>query len=165
MKKKIFTLIMMLISFSIQILAQMRNYTAMVVDAETDEALPYVNIYLGNGQGTITNDDCFFTIECLPVDTIQLSYIGYEKISIAISDFQQTIRMRPLSTEMVEVMVEPTEAILMKVIQRLNKKYKKRKKVTGEYFYRLTNHARENPELIEAVLEARNAVSLGISKY
>ena len=160
MKKKLFTLIMMLISFSIQIFAQMRDYTAMVVDAETDEALPYVNIYLRKGEGTITNDDGFFTIECLPEDTIQLSYIGYEKMSIAISDFPQTIRMRPLSTEMDEVMVEPTEAILMKVIQRLNKEYKKRKKVTGEYFYRLTNHARENPELIEAVLEARNAVSL-----
>ena len=42
MKKKIFTLIMMLISFSIQIFAQMRDYNAMVVDAETGEALPYV---------------------------------------------------------------------------------------------------------------------------
>ena len=62
MKKKLFTLIMMLISFSIQILAQMRNYTAVVVDAETDEALPYVNIYLRKGEGTITNDDGFFTI-------------------------------------------------------------------------------------------------------
>ena len=38
MKKKLFTLIMMLISFSIQIFAQMRDYTAMVVDAETGEA-------------------------------------------------------------------------------------------------------------------------------
>ena len=33
MKKKLFTLIMMLISFSIQIFAQMRDYNAMVVDA------------------------------------------------------------------------------------------------------------------------------------
>ena len=40
MKKKFFTLIMMLISFSIQIFAQMRDYTAMVVDARNGEILP-----------------------------------------------------------------------------------------------------------------------------
>ena len=160
MRKILFILIILLACCCIQVLAQDISISSKIVDDETDEALPYVNVYVGNGQGSITNDDGEFLVECMHGDTIRLSLIGYEKMSIAVKDLPQIIRLRPLYTKLSEVTVVPVETILMHVIQRLNKEYKKRKKVTGEYFYRLTNHARENPELIEAVLEARNAVNL-----
>ena len=60
MKKKLFTLIMMLISFSIQIFAQMRDYTAMVVDAENGKTLPYANIRSSADVVTMSNSEgCF----------------------------------------------------------------------------------------------------------
>ena len=160
MRKILFTLTMLLACCCLQALAQDISISSKIVDDETDEALPYVSVYVGNGQRTITNDDGEFLVECMHGDTIRLSLIGYEKMSIVVKDLPQIIRLRPLYTKLSEVTVVPVETILMHVIQRLNKEYKKRKKVTGEYFYRLTNHARENPELIEAVLEARNAVNL-----
>ena len=60
MKKILFTLTILL-ACCIQLFAQPRDYTAMVVDAETGEALPYVSVYakLKNG-GTLTNEEGYF---------------------------------------------------------------------------------------------------------
>ena len=82
MKKKLFTLIMMLISFSIQIFAQMRDYTAMVVDAETGEALHYASVYIAENRGTITNQDGKFLISASPEEILQIKFIGYENFPV-----------------------------------------------------------------------------------
>ena len=72
---------MMLISFSIQIFAQMRDYTAMVVDAENGKTLPYANIRSSANVMTMSNSEGCFCIRANPNDTLSISHIGYRTIT------------------------------------------------------------------------------------
>ena len=125
MKKKLFTLIMMLISFSIQIFAQMRDYTAMVVDAETGEALHYASVYIAENRGTITNQDGKFLISASPEEILQIKFIGYENLRIKASEMRDVIRLKPATHTMQEVSVFPVMELLKNITTKLNGEYKK----------------------------------------
>ena len=125
MKKKLFTLIMMLISFSIQIIAQMRDYTAMVVDAETGEALHYASIYIAENRGTITNQDGKFLISASPEEILQIKFVGYENLRIKASEMRDVIRLKPATHTMQEVSVFPVMELLKNITTKLNGEYKK----------------------------------------
>jgi len=68
---------------SINILLQAQNYSVSgkVIDSETKEALAFVNIIINNSKyGTCTDIDGKFKINSfVPIDYIQLTYVGYEK--------------------------------------------------------------------------------------
>ena len=160
MKKKIFTLIMMLISFSIQIFAQMRDYTAMVVDAETGEALHYASIYLAENRGTITNQDGKFLISASPEEILQIKFIGYENLRIKASEMRDVIRLKPATHTMQEVSVFPVMELLKNITTKLNGEYKKNKKEEDVYFFRISTEIGSKKELAEAFMTARSAVNL-----
>jgi outer membrane receptor protein involved in Fe transport len=57
--------------------------TGIVSDKQTGEAIPYVTVYNLNTQyGTTTDFLGQFTIEAKEKDSLQISYVGYEKITI-----------------------------------------------------------------------------------
>lgn len=59
----------------------------IVVDAETTEPLPYVNIYVKHSRkGTITDTSGYFVLFANIGDTIVFSSIGYEKLLVTASD-------------------------------------------------------------------------------
>ena len=68
---------------SINILLQAQNYSVSgkVIDSETKEALAFVNIIINDSKyGTCTDIDGKFKINSsVPIDDIQLTYVGYEK--------------------------------------------------------------------------------------
>ena len=160
MKKKIFTLIMMLISFSIQIIAQMRDYTAMVVDAETGEALHYASIYIAENRGTITNQDGKFLISASPEEILQIKFIGYENLRIKAAEMRDVIRLKPATHTMQEVSVFPVMELLKNITTKLNGEYKKNKKEEDVYFFRISTEIGSKKELAEAFMTARSAVNL-----
>ena len=160
MKKKLFTLIMMLISFSIQIFAQMRDYTAMVVDAETGEALHYASVYIAENRGTITNQDGKFLISASPEEILQIKFIGYETLRIKAAEMGRELRMKPASQTMKQVSVFPIMAMLKQITKNLNAEYKKFKKEEDVYFFRITTDIGDKKELAEAFMTARSAVNL-----
>ena len=160
MKKKLFTLIMMLISFSIQIIAQMRDYTAMVVDAETGEALHYASVYIAENRGTITNQDGKFLISASPDEILQFKFIGYESLRIKASEMRDVIRLKPAAHTMKEVSVFPVMEILKNITTKLNGEYKKNKKAEDVYFFRISTEIEDENELAEAFMTARSAVNL-----
>ncbi|MDR9365044.1 MAG: TonB-dependent receptor [Balneolaceae bacterium] len=67
--------------------AQVEALTGTVVDAETDEPLPGVNILLkGTSRGTSTNVDGEFELEVESLqDTLIVSYIGYQTMEVPIN--------------------------------------------------------------------------------
>ena len=160
MKKKLFTLIMMLISFSIQIFAQMRDYTAMVVDAETGEALHYASVYIAENRGTITNQDGKFLISASPDEILQIKFIGYENLRIKAAEMRDVIRLKPAAHTMKEVSVFPVMKILEQITKKLNAEFKKFKNEEDIFFFRITTEIGNKKELAEAFMTARSAVNL-----
>ncbi len=102
----------------------------LVVDGNTQDPLIGVNVYLVTdpSTGTITGPEGLFTLPIPPgvADTLQLSYIGYKKLSIPISEFgkqRKVIALHPRSFAMQEVVVsaEPliAEEFSVKKIRKL----------------------------------------------
>ena len=106
MKKILFTLTILL-ACCIQLFAQPRDYTAMVVDAETGEALHYASVYIAENRGTITNQDGKFIISAAPDEVLQFKFIGYENLSVKASEMGAVIRLNPATQTMKEISVFP----------------------------------------------------------
>jgi hypothetical protein len=79
-------LIILLSFLSTNTFSQITKVTGKVVDANTREALPFVNIiFKGTNVGTTTDVEGFYTISTpLKVDSMYLSYIGYTKAAKAV---------------------------------------------------------------------------------
>ena len=115
-------------------LAAQQTYRARVVDSETGEALPYAQVYVSEGNGSLTDGDGWFTVEAKPTDMLSISYIGYNALQVKASEMRNVIQLRPMSITMQEVTVIPAEAILMKMFRRLNKEHKYKAWNRSNYF-------------------------------
>ena len=138
-------------------LAAQQTYRARVVDAETGEALPYAQMYIAAGKGTLTDGEGWFTVEAQPTEMLHVSYIGYDRMEVKASDIGKEIRLHPMSTTMQEVTVMPVETILKKMLQRLCHEYESKWSKKGNYFYRLTNDYAGKQEMVEAYISSQNA--------
>ena len=140
-------------------------FQSKVVDAETGEPLPYVAIYVAKGRGTLTNDEGRFSIHVQPGDTLIFSYVGYERERVKAAELGKTLMLHPMRTALREVTVETTEAIIKKVIRKMNQDYNKFKKQEGTFFLRMTTEDQSHDELAEAFIGARSAINLRDLKY
>jgi hypothetical protein len=131
-----------------------------VVDDETGEAIPYATVYVHSGLGTLTNSDGDFTISCPTDGTVQITCIGYTRQSFPVTSVPKLIRLQPLSTTLKEVNIIPTERILLQVSRKLAREYNRKKRKTGQYFYRTTTTYPNRKELVEAFTRANTAVNL-----
>ena len=68
--------------FGTTVNAQKTNISGIVLDAETKEALPFVNIAFNNSKiGTTTNIDGKYSIETYyATDSLVASFVGYSKL-------------------------------------------------------------------------------------
>ncbi|MBT3575952.1 MAG: hypothetical protein HN995_06180 [Candidatus Marinimicrobia bacterium] len=90
-----------------------------MVDSETGDRLPYVNIgVLGGERGTVSNDQGYFHFDLTDLmseTTIRFSYIGYENHDASITDLRLLgenlgeIKLTPKTLEMQSVLVYPRE--------------------------------------------------------
>ena len=103
------------------LLTTMQAYTqntisGIITDKETEEPLPYANIYIPDLQkGTITNTDGLFKLIDLPQGTflIEVGFIGYSTQTLKITLQGETkldVKLSPSVTEMNEVVVTGTSA-------------------------------------------------------
>jgi len=85
----------------------------VVVDAKTNEPLPFSNVgVLNKDNGTVTNEDGRFNIDISKLssnDTIRISYIGYEASDIWGSSLDSKnrikIRLNPIDIQIPEVQI------------------------------------------------------------
>lgn len=140
--------------------AQVRKISVHIQDAKTNEALPYVNVYVSGKQGTITNLDGDFEIDADEEDLLCISCIGYEDIRIKASALPNRLKMVPLDYMLQELTVKPVETILKKTVTKLNKEYKRKWNKSDPYFYRLSTTYSDKRELVEAITKGRSAVNM-----
>jgi len=90
-----------------------------MVDRETGEALPYVNIgVLGGERGTVSNEQGYFHLDLtglMPESTIRFSFIGYENHHATVEKLSGLggnlgeVKLTPITLEMQAVLVFPRE--------------------------------------------------------
>lgn len=133
--------------------------SAHIEDSKTHEALPFVNIYVAPGIGTISNAEGDFTINVEENATLHLSSIGYQTLMLKASKAHGTVKMRPMENVLGEVSVVPWENKLVKISKQLYKDFNKNKKCKSQYFYRMTT-SYHRKQLVEAFAESSSAVNL-----
>ena len=69
-----------------------------VVDAETGEPLPYVNIRAGEGKATMTNIEGEYKFQATEEDILTFSLIGYDKKRIEADKMPSIVRLKPFTT-------------------------------------------------------------------
>ena len=86
-----------------------------VIDAETNNDLIFADIVLENSNiSTVSNSDGHFTLKIPKTYAdghIAISYLGYEKIVLPISDFEKhlKVRLKPVNTtlDVVQILTSP----------------------------------------------------------
>lgn len=144
--------------FCLSAIAQKIEVSAHVVDASTNEALPYVNVYVSTGNGTITNADGDFTINLDEDETVRFTFVGYEPLTLKRSAVSNVVKLKPQALALGEVTVLAQENIVIAAAKLLEKEYKKHKNERSTFFYRMNTTYRN--ELMEAFVEASSAGNL-----
>ena len=132
-------LIILLCLFKLPAWAQ-QTISAHVVDSETGEALPYVNIYISSENGTMCNVDGNFSISAMPTDTLRISRIGYETLLIVANKVHEVVKLDPIENMMNEVTVSGYKDLLGNIVGKLEEEYRTRKSEQSQYFMRQTNY-------------------------
>lgn len=156
--RRLFSLFVYTFLFCLSVLAQKIEVSAHVVDAATNEALPYVNVYVSPGNGTITNADGDFTISMDEDESVRFTFVGYESLTLSRNAIGNTVRLKPLSVTLGEVTVLAQENIVISAAKLLEKEYRKHKNERSTYFYRMNTTYRN--ELMEAFVEASSVGNL-----
>ncbi|MFP2996989.1 carboxypeptidase-like regulatory domain-containing protein [Spongiivirga sp. MCCC 1A20706] len=138
--------IFILLSFPFFLKSQV--ISSKVVDAKTNEALPFVNIFLANKKGVITNAEGKFTFQLpantKPTDSLFISFIGYEQLGKPLQEFtEEVILLNPKAIELNAVVVTNSnltpEEVIDKVKENIQNNYNfnfTKKKI----FFRESNH-------------------------
>jgi len=143
-------------------LAQELTLQGRVVDAETGEPLPYVNIRAGEGKATLTNIEGDFKFQIEPEDLVTFSFVGYRKMIQRAREVTDVVWLKPYSVQMQEVTVLPMgeEDLLNRIIENLKEDYKKGSKWTRNYFFRALMEEDSVSYIAEAFMDAFSVVNI-----
>ena len=104
--KKLFLLLLAVLSLSLCASAQMRTVQGTVIDAENDEPLVGASVQAGKGIGVSTNYDGEFSIRVPQgTATLTVSYVGYNTQEVKITDGNMVIRLESNNTLLDPVIV------------------------------------------------------------
>ncbi len=160
-------LILAVLNSAISTFAQ-QTYTARVVDAASNEPLPFAKVYVGEGRGAVTNYQGVFSIKVAPDETLKISYIGYSSVYIMAADLPQTVQLKATEHQLHEVAVTPIQPLLVRASKKLYSEYKKHRKVPSTFFLRIRDDffldsatwAGHKAQMTEAFIQGQSAVNL-----
>ena len=98
---KHYSLLYLLLTLS-QLAASQTLLLGHVVDGETGEALPYARVQ-SSMHVTLSNRVGDFGIYGAEDDTLTISYVGFRKMTVTGGQLPDTIRLKPMTTEMTGV--------------------------------------------------------------
>ena len=102
--KKLFLLLVTVLTISLCASAQMRTVKGIVLDADNDEPLIGVSVTAGPGTGAATDVDGKFSIQVpASASTLKVSYVGYKTQDVKIGNGDLTIRLHSDSEMLNEV--------------------------------------------------------------
>ncbi|WP_420385043.1 carboxypeptidase-like regulatory domain-containing protein [Roseivirga sp.] len=109
---KFVLIIFFFLASSLMVQAQTERLSGKVVDAETGFPVPYASVLVSNkGQGIGASVDGRFQFRVEKGDTLQISSIGFETLSIALNfdeiDFSETVifKLKPAAYELDSIQV------------------------------------------------------------
>lgn len=147
MPKKLFTILSIMLSIHAGIA---QSITGKIVDAKTNESIPYANITINNSENVVSNAEGFFTIaESYSNDasTIDVSYLGYHNRQMTVKELKDRQLIVSLQAGIVELEnvnvsnIKPNAlSIMAEVKKHLNQHYKSEQQaVKNKVFFRETN--------------------------
>ena len=157
MKRLIYILFLVLLALPLH--AQ-QSFHARVVDAETGEALPFVNVYQASGKGCVTNLEGDFTISAGAEDSLRFSFVGYKTCRWKAGEMPGVVRMQPSALSIAGVTVLSDEAILTRAYKTLKGDLKAHVREKRLYLNRITIMSGGCEEMVEDFLTARSAVNV-----
>ncbi|MFC1733554.1 TonB-dependent receptor [candidate division KSB1 bacterium] len=100
-------LTILLISFYNDTKSQEYTVSGYVIDKETSEGLAGVNIIIcGTSVGTVTNSNSYFSLSnTLRIDSIRISYTGYQNRIIQVIKAELTIELEQTSVELEQITI------------------------------------------------------------
>ncbi len=108
--------------------ASAQTIKGRIIDANTNQTLPFVSILVKNTQtGTLTDIDGKFqlTIPSIQNTELQVSYLGYQPQTIALSGFQDiekiSIKLKPQAISLQEISVKAGENPAHRIIKTATK--------------------------------------------
>ena len=95
----------------IKTVAGSKNFslTGVILDSESEEPLPYVNVYVaGSKKGVTSSSDGTFTLPNIPTDTslLMANYLGYRQTQFRVSELNPTSKVKITMQNRPEVLQE-----------------------------------------------------------
>ncbi|HKC67828.1 MAG TPA: DUF5686 family protein [Bacteroidia bacterium] len=108
--------------------AKAQTLKGRIIDANTNQALPFVGILIKNTQiGTLTDIDGKFQLDVSanPNAELQITYLGYQPQTLAVSSFKDldkiTIKLKPQAFSLQEISVHAKENPAHRIIKMATK--------------------------------------------
>ena len=125
MVKLKFLCLFLVVNYSLSLFSQKTIISGKVIDSETNEAIPYVNIGFKHSLvGTISETNgSFFLSTTKATDTLLVSSLGYEliRLPIVIGTTQTfEVKLVPKSIALDAVVVKPGENPAFRILKRIN---------------------------------------------
>jgi hypothetical protein len=136
------------------------TFCARIVEAESDEPIPLVGVYVATDNTTLTNFEGEFCIAAQPDDTIRFSCAGRKTLYIRADRLPATIKMEMLASSLSEVTVKGYEGTLMQISKKMEKAFNSKRRKTSRYFYRQTQVIGLWQDIVEAFVDAKSSVNL-----
>ena len=95
---------------------------AIVINSETKEKIPFVNIWIENENiGTTSNEKGEFTLNANNTQKIIFSAIGYENLTLKTTSIKNTVKLKPKITELSEIIVTSKKITKENVVGKFKK--------------------------------------------
>lgn len=147
MPKKLFTILSIMLSIQAGIA---QSITGKIVDAKTNESIPYANVTINNLESVVSNAEGYFTISesnSSDTSTIDISYLGYQNRQMTVKELKNQQLIVSLQAGIVELEnvnvsnIKPDAlSIMAEVKKHLNQHYKSElQPVKNKVFFRETS--------------------------
>lgn len=160
MKNKRGLLLLLLLCLMPWLAFAQHSYSSRVVDAKTGEGIPYATVRASATEGTQSDLEGRFSIECPPATALVISCMGYEKLTIKASALGKTVELSEAASQLHEVEVHRTEPLLVQISHRASEAYRQHKDERADYFMRFTQISGSYRHMAEAFFEAQSSLNL-----
>jgi len=141
-----------------------QEYSSKLIDSETNDAVPYATVLIGQNQGIISNDQGYFSFDLKqiknPLDSIEISSMGFQTIKIPFkSPLDSIIYLKESTYELAQVIIESNPLDVDQIMERLIENIEKNHPNVyreSQVFYRqsqITSMNKMDFELKESTLE------------
>lgn len=139
-----FILLCLLLGSALSLSAQSRSF--QLIDGDTGQPVPYATIQTGPREGTISNEEGFFSLNLQLIETVAISCMGYrseEKSAGDLMALNGPIKLQPAAINLNEVRLTNRTPTANEILQLVRSNLDKNYVYTGQgfrIFYRESEH-------------------------